>query len=58
MTMDKDGNVTITSLKFNFETSDHIQSSSKKHRYRLRGMAEIIIRQFFVFPSGTFGFAL
>ncbi len=29
MTMDKDGNVTITGTKFNFESSDHIQISSK-----------------------------
>ncbi len=29
MTMDKDGNVTITGVKFNFEASDHIQISSK-----------------------------
>jgi type VI secretion system secreted protein VgrG len=29
MTMDKEGNVTITGLKFNFEAADHIQISSK-----------------------------
>ena len=29
MTMDKDGNVTITGVKFDFEASDHIQISSK-----------------------------
>jgi type VI secretion system secreted protein VgrG len=29
MTMDKDGNVTITGVKFDFEASDHIQISGK-----------------------------